>query len=165
MCGVAVGDVGGWVIRRLLAVLRRGAVLRPGIAEVTSAVMTGVGVGLAWGSPLIALVVWAGWLGVALGAVDVIHHRLPDALTLPAIPITMLVVGFTAWLRPESGSAVTALLVAAVLSGLFLLLAVVAAGLASRRMTMKTAIPFGPFLLAGCWLVLAFPELVTRLLR
>jgi len=208
MCGVAVGAVVGWVIRRLLAVLRRGVVLRPGIAEATTAVMTGVGVGLAWGSPLIALVVWAGWLGVALGAVDVIHHRLPDALTLPAIPITMLVVGFTEWLRPESGSTVTALVVAAVLSGLFLLLAVVAprgmghgdvklvpslalmtgyvsvavavlgvlvafvlgavlavAGLASRRMTMKTAIPFGPFLLAGCWLVLAFPELVTRLVR
>jgi len=103
---------------------------------------------------------------------------------------------------------VTALVVAAVLSLLFLLLAVVApsgmgqgdvklvpslalmtgfvsiaaavvsalaafvlgagwavVGLASRRMTMKTAIPLGPFLLAGCWLVLVFPELAAGLLR
>jgi leader peptidase (prepilin peptidase)/N-methyltransferase len=208
LCGVPIGAAIGWGIRRLLAVLRRGATLRPGGLEAICALVTGVGFGLAWGSPLIGLVVWAGWLGVALGAVDITHHRLPDALTLPAIPITMLVVGITEWRHPETGSAVTALVVAAVLSGLFLLLAAVApsgmghgdvklvpslalmtgyasigaavlgvlvafvlgavwavVGLASRRMTMKTAIPFGPFLLAGCWLVLLFPELVTKLLR
>ncbi|HYN71428.1 MAG TPA: A24 family peptidase [Nakamurella sp.] len=208
LCGVAVGAAVGWGIRRLLAVLRRGAVLRPGVAEATCALVTGVGVGLAWGGPLIGLVVWAGWLGVALGAVDIRHHRLPDALTLPAIPITMLVVAVTEWRRPEAGNGITALVVAAVLSGLFLLLATVApsgmgqgdvklvpslalmtgyvsvaaavlgvvvafvlgaawavVGLASRRMTMKTAIPFGPFLLAGCWLVLLFPEAVTGLVR
>jgi len=208
LCGVAVGAAVGWGIRWLLAVLRRGAVLRAGVAEAICALVTGVGVGLAWGSPLVALVLWAGWLGVALGAVDVMHHRLPDALTLPAIPITALLVGITQWLSPDTGSAMTALLVAAVLSGLFLLLAVLApsgmgqgdvklvpsltlmtgyvsvaaavlgvlvafvlgaawaaVGLASRRMTMKTAIPFGPFLLAGCWLMLVFPELATRLLR
>ena len=208
LCGVAVGAAVGWGIRWLLAVLRRGAVLRAGVAEAICALVTGVGVGLAWGSPLVALVLWAGWLGVALGAVDIRHHRLPDALTLPAIPITMLVVGFTEWVRPESGSVVTALVVATVLSLLFLLLAVVApsgmgqgdvklvpslalmtgfvsiaaavvsalaafvlgagwavVGLASRRMTMTTAILLGPFLLAGCWLVLVFPELAAGLLR
>lgn len=208
LCGVAVGAAVGWGIRRLLAVLRRGAVLRPGVAEATCALVTGVGVGLAWGGPLIGLVVWAGWLGVALGAVDIRHHRLPDALTLPAIPITMLVVAVTEWRRPEAGNGITALVAAAVLSGLFLLLATVApsgmgqgdvklvpslalmtgyvsvaaavlgvvvafvlgaawavVGLASRRMTMKTAIPFGPFLLAGCWLVLLVPEAVTGLVR
>jgi len=208
LCGVAVGAAVGWGIRRLLALLRRGAVLPPGVAETSCALVTGVGVFLAWGGPLIGLVVWAGWLGVALGAVDIVHHRLPDALTLPAIPITLLVVGVTAWVSPESGNVVVALVVAVVLSVLFLLLAAVAptgmghgdvklvpslalmtgfvsiaaavlsvllafvlgagwaaVGLASRRMTMKTAIPFGPFLLAGCWLVLVFPELATRLLR
>ncbi len=208
LCGMAVGAAVGWGIRRLLAVLRRGAVLPPGVAETTCALVTGVGVGLAWGGPLIGLVVWAGWLGVALGAVDIRHHRLPDSLTLPAIPITVLLVGFTEWLHPDSGNVVRALVTAAVLSGLFLLLAAVAptgmgqgdvklvpslalmtgfvsiaaavlsvlvafvlaagwavVGLASRRMTLKTAIPFGPFLLAGCWLVLVFPELVTTLVR
>jgi leader peptidase (prepilin peptidase)/N-methyltransferase len=44
----------------------------------------------------------------------------------------------------------------------FLLGALVSlAGLALRRMSMTSAIPFGPFLLAGCWLVLAVPGLVT----
>jgi leader peptidase (prepilin peptidase) / N-methyltransferase len=208
LCGAAVGAAVGWGIRLLLAMLRRGTVLRPGVAETTCALVTGIGVGLAWGGTLLGLVVWAGWLGVALGAVDIRQHRLPDALTLPAIPITMLIVGLTEWLHPETGSGITALVVAAVLSGLFLLLALLApsgmgrgdvklvpslavmtgylsiaaavlsvavafvlgagwavVGLTSRRMTMKTAIPFGPFLLAGCWLVLVFPELVTTLVR
>jgi len=208
LCGMAVGAAVGLAIRRLLATLRRGAVLPPGSAEVTCALVTGVGLGLAWASPLVALVVWSGWLGVALGAVDIMHHRLPDALTLPAIPITVAIVGVTLWLHPGSGSPLTAVLVTAVLFVLFLLLAAVApsgmgqgdvklvpsltlmtgyvsvaaavlgvlisfvlgavwaaVGLVSRRMTMKTAIPFGPFLLAGCWLVLVLPDLAPGLVR
>ena len=31
-----------------------------------------------------------GWLAVAAGAVDVLHRRLPDALTLPALPVALL---------------------------------------------------------------------------
>ena len=33
-----------------------------------------------------------------------------------------------------------------------------------RRLSLTSAIPFGPFLLAGCWLVLAFPDLVTAVI-
>ena len=40
----------------------------------------------------------------------------------------------------------------------FVLGALVAAlGMLSRRLSLTSAIPFGPFLLAGCWLVLASP--------
>ena len=60
----------------------------PGSSSSAAALVTGLGVGLSWPEPLVALVVWAGLLAVALGAVDLVHHRLPDALTLPAIPIT-----------------------------------------------------------------------------
>lgn len=208
LCGAAAGATVGWGIRVLLAGLRRGAALRPGVAEAACALVTGAGLGLAWGSPLVGMVVWAGWLGVTLGAVDVGHHRLPDAITLPAIPVTLAVVGVTEWLRPDAGSYVTALVVAAAMTGVFWLLAVVTprgmgqgdvklvpslalmtgyvsvaaavlgvvvafvlgagwalVGLASRRMTMKSAIPFGPFLLAGCWLVLVFPDLAAAPLR
>ena len=31
-----------------------------------------------------------GWLAVAAGAVDLLHQRLPDALTLPALPLALL---------------------------------------------------------------------------
>ena len=44
----------------------------------------------------------------------------------------------------------------------FVLGAVVALlGMLFRRLSLRSAIPFGPFLLAGCWLVLVFPGLVT----
>jgi leader peptidase (prepilin peptidase)/N-methyltransferase len=32
-------------------------------------------------------------------------------------------------------------------------------GVLSRRMTLKSALPFGPCLLLGCWLTLAIPSL------
>jgi leader peptidase (prepilin peptidase) / N-methyltransferase len=191
----------------LLATLSRGVVLRPGLPEVVTAVVTGVGVGLSWPGPWVPFVVWAGLLAVTLGAVDIGAHRLPDALTLPAIPITMLLVGVTEYTVPATGSVATAVGAAVIMTGMFwglsgiapramglgdvklvpslalmtgyasvasAVLAVVIAfvfgaliavvGLAVRRLSLTSAIPFGPCLLAGCWLVLASPGLVTVLI-
>ena len=61
---------------------------------------------------------WAGLLAVALGAVDLVHHRLPDALTLPAIPITAAVIAGVES-APGTGSPGTAVIVAIVGTGLF----------------------------------------------
>ena len=204
VAAVAVGAAAGWLIRLRLATLRRGVVLRAGIPEAASAALAGAGVALSWPAPGTAMVLWAGLLAVALGAVDIVHHRLPDALTVPAIPITLLLVAATESAAPDTGSVLRAVVVAAGLGGLFwalaalapramglgdaklmpslalltgfvsvaaavlavvvaFLLGAVAAllGLLLRRLTLTTAIPFGPFLLAGCWLVLAVPGLVT----
>lgn len=204
LIGLAAGAVAGWGIRLLLARLRRGVVIRVGILELAAALLTGVGVGLSWPSALVAVVVWAGLLAVALGAVDLVHHRLPDALTLPAIPISAILVGATELAAPATGSVIGALAVAAVIGGAFWALSallpramglgdvklvpsltmmtgyvsvasgvlavviafvlgalVAALGMGSRRLGLTSAIPFGPFLLAGCWLILVFPGLVT----
>lgn len=204
LIGLAAGAASGWVIRLLLARLRRGVIVRAGVLELSAAVVSAAGAGLSWPSPLVGLVLWASLLGVALGAVDLAHHRLPDAVTLPAIPITGLLVVGTHYLAPESGSITTAVVIAVVLGAAFWalsalqpramglgdvklvpslalmtgyisvaasVLAVVIAfvlgaaaallGLLFRRVSLSSAIPFGPFLLAGCWLVLLFPGLVT----
>jgi len=204
IAGVVGGVFAGWAIRLLLARLRRGVVLRPGVAEVGSAVVTGLGVALSWGGPLLAMVIWAGLLAVALGAVDLVHHRLPDALTLPAIPVTAVVVAATGYLNPDAGSLVRGAVVGLVLGGAFWALAALApramgrgdvklvpslglltgfvsveasalatviafvlgalvaiVGLLARKLTVTSAIPFGPCLLAGCWLVLAVPAVTT----
>jgi leader peptidase (prepilin peptidase)/N-methyltransferase len=204
LAGALVGALAGSGIRMVLAALRRGAKFHVGVLELAAAVVTGIGVAVAWPGPLVALVVWAGLLGVALGAVDLVHHRLPDALTLPAIPITVVVIAGVELARPGTGSPLTAIVVAVIGTGLFwalsalapkamglgdvklmpslalmtgylsvatALLAVVIAfvlgalvalvGLAVRRLSMTSALPFGPCLLAGCWLVLAYPGLVT----
>lgn len=200
----AVGVGAGWGIRVLLGRLRRGTVLRPGVPEVAAGAVTGVGVAVSWPGPLTLLVIWAGLLGVALGAVDLRHHRLPDALTLPAVPITVALVVLTALAFPGSGSLPTALVVTVAGTGLFWLLAALApramglgdvkllpslammtgyvsaasfllalliaftlgallslAGLATRRLSLSSAIPLGPCLLLGSWSVLSFPGLVT----
>src|SRR6478609_4275040 len=204
LVGALAGALAGWGIRLLLARLRRGARFRAGVLELSAAALTGIGVALSWPGPLVPLVIWAGLLGVALGAVDLACHRLPDALTLPAIPITAAVIAGVELVRPGTGSPVTGIVVAVLGTGLFwglsalapramglgdvkllpslalltgylsvatALLAVVIAfvlgalvalvGLALRRLSMTSAIPFGPCLLAGCWLVLAIPGLVT----
>ena len=207
LVGVLAGGAAGVGIRLLLARLRRGVVVRPGILEACSAAITGLGVGLTWPGPALPLTVWLGWLGVALGAVDLVHHRLPDALTLPAVPITATLLVAIELASPDAGNLLVAAATAGVLTLVFWLVAVAApraiglgdvklmaslglasgyvsvaasllavtlafvlgaaiaaAGLVSRRLTMTSAIPFGPCLLAGAWLVTALPEIVTAVL-
>ncbi len=200
--GAVLGAAVGGGARVLLARVPRGADLSvPGLVA-AAAVVTGIGAGLTWGDPRFWLAVWAGWLLVVLGAIDLARHRLPDALTLPALPMTLAVVLGTAAAHPGFGSAWRALVVSAVLGLLFWGLATLApaamgrgdaklvpslglltgfvsvpaallglvlafalgavvsvAGIAVRRLSLRSAIPFGPFLMGGTWLVLAFPGL------
>lgn len=203
--GTLGGALAGWGARQLLGRLRRGVSIRPPVLELCAAAVTGVGVALSWPTPLLGLVVWAGLLAVTLGAVDIAAHRLPDALTRPALPITAALVGVTWMLEPGSGHPVTALTAAVLVTGIFWAMAALApramgrgdvklvpslalmagylsaaavlwwlmiafvlgalvalVGLAARRLSMESAIPFGPWLLVGCWAVLAIPELTTR---
>jgi leader peptidase (prepilin peptidase) / N-methyltransferase len=113
--GVA-GLVAGVLARRLLGGLRRGARVRAPVCEV------GVGVGWVaagglWGagalqSAWLPALLGLGWLGVAAGLVDLRHHRLPDALTLPAAcaaPLAVLPLGGAALGRGLLGSVVAVL--------------------------------------------------------
>lgn len=85
----AAGGAGaGAAARLLLARLRRGARIRAGPCEAAGALLCAL-VGLRWSAgelpswwlpvPLVLIA-----LGVPLVAVDLLHRRLPDALTLPA---------------------------------------------------------------------------------
>lgn len=167
-----------------------------------SALISGSGVVLSGtGGPLL-VVLWVGLLAVPLTAVDVAHHRLPDAITLPAIPLTLTVCAADRWWGSGHGDVGRAAIAGVVVGGLFLLLATVApaamgrgdaklafsigialgylswpvvllglfvgflagslvglTGVVTRRLALRSAIPFGPALLLGCWLVLAVPQL------
>ncbi len=201
------GAVAGRAIRGLLGRLRRGVVVPPGVLEGSTALLSAAGAFLAWGRPELGLVLWAGLLAVALSAVDIARHRLPDALTLPAIAVSVVLVIVTWWIHPDSGSPVRALLAGAATGAVFALLALAApgamglgdvklvlslgvllgyvswaavvvgiavafvlgaavalGGLALGRLGARSAIPFGPFLLTGCWLVLAVPRLLDAVL-
>jgi leader peptidase (prepilin peptidase)/N-methyltransferase len=207
LIGAAVGIAMGWGLRLLLARVPRGAVLRGGTIEIATAVITGLGTGFSWPGPNLALVTWAGLLGVSLGAVDLVHHRLPDSLTLPAIPISAAVVIGTELVAPGTGILLVAAGCALAATGLFWAMAALApramglgdvklipslalltgylsvattvlavllafvlgavvalVGMLLRRLTLTSAIAFGPFLLAGCWLVLAIPGLASAII-
>lgn len=199
-----LGALAGVGIRLLLGRLRRGAVLRPGVAESSAALVTAVGTLLAAGDATFGLVLLTGLLLVTLGAVDIVHHRLPDAITVPAVPLAAAAVVLTALLAPGSGSLLSAAVAALLLWAVFGLIARISprsmgggdvklmptlgllmgylspgavlvglllafgtgsvaalAGVAAHRLGLRSAIPLGPSLLLGAWLVLVFPAAFT----
>lgn len=203
-----LGLVLGWSGRLLLARLSRGAVLPAGMLELMAAaacLVTGL---LVWPAALIIPAVWAAVLLVVLSAVDLKHHRLPDAITLPAVPLTLLILVSVKLWDPLSGSLLRALLAAAVLGGLFfgtaalapaamgrgdaklvlslglllgylswpaviiaMALAFVLGGLVGvigmifGGLKLRSALPFGPFLLVATWIMLLFAQLPQFLAR
>lgn len=194
-----LGAVAGALSRLLLARLRRGALLPVGPLEAVTAALAACACLLTVGQPALTLLLcWLSWWGTALAAVDLRHHRLPDALTVPGVGVGIALVLLARQLDAGSGNVLRALACAAVTGGLFAVLAVVApsamgwgdvklvvslalltgfvgvatlvlalaggfvlaavvalVGVAMRHWTMRSAIAFGPFLIAGSWLALA----------
>lgn len=94
--GAVAGASAGWAGRVLLGRMARGTRVRPPVCE--SAVgASWAGVGGAWAAGAlpgrwVPVLLGLAWFGVAAGLVDLRHHRLPDALTLPAVPAALLLV-------------------------------------------------------------------------
>ena len=107
---VVAGLCAGAGARLLLRRLRRGTRVPPPWCELGVASVWGASgaaaVPVRWLPVLLAL----GWLAVAAGAVDVLAGRLPDALTLPALPVALLL------LVPVGGDAVARGVVGAVVA-------------------------------------------------
>lgn len=158
----AAGVLAGAAARVLLARLRRGARVRAPVCELAVGVAWAAG-GAAWAvgavppdwlPALLALC----WVAVAAGAADLAHRRLPDAITLPALPAFLLLlvpVGPGAVLR----GAVGALLTAAVHAAWHLL--------APRSLgagDVKLAAPLGALLAAAAWPAPAVAAVVAALL-
>ena len=141
-----------------------------------------------------------GWLavaGIALAAIDLRTHRLPNRLIYPAYAAVLISFLLGAFAGTDPARVERSLLGAVILGGSYLVLAVIAPGqlglgdvklagllglalawvswqtllfggclafllsagvslllLATRRITLKSAIPFGPFMLAGAALAL-----------
>jgi leader peptidase (prepilin peptidase)/N-methyltransferase len=93
---VLLGAAAGCGARALVRRLRRGAPVRPPWCEMTLAAIWGAcGWWAATGrlsGEWLPLLLGLSWLGVAAGAVDLMRGRLPDALTLPALPSALLLV-------------------------------------------------------------------------
>lgn len=155
LLGVA-GALAGWVARGLLGRLRRGAVVRAGWCEAGVAVLWAATAATDPATPWLPVLLGLGWLTVALTATDLAHRRLPDALTLPALPVAL------ALLLP-TGTATRGLLGAAVLVAVHAavhLLAPQALGAGD----VKLAGPLGAVLGAVSWSALLVGPLLAALL-
>jgi leader peptidase (prepilin peptidase) / N-methyltransferase len=158
----ALGAPAGAAARRLLGRLRRGARIPPpwceiGVALAWAGTGAAVGLGAVPGRWLPALL-GVGWLAVAAGTVDLLHHRLPDALTLPALPLALLLlapVGPVAVLRGAAGAAVAL----AAYGALHL-----AAPAAMGGGDVKLAAPLGAVLGAASWPALLLAGTLAALL-
>jgi leader peptidase (prepilin peptidase) / N-methyltransferase len=108
-----LGMLAGSATRWLLGALRRGArVPSPWCELLLGGMWAALGYGWSAGwldGRLLPLLLVSTWLAVAAGAVDVLHRRLPDALTLPAlvlVPMAALPLGGPAVLRALAGALV-----------------------------------------------------------
>jgi leader peptidase (prepilin peptidase)/N-methyltransferase len=157
----AAGLAAGAAARLLLRRLRRGARIPPPWCEVGVAVAWGATGALAAAGPLVPWVpvlLALGWFAVAAGAVDVRHRRLPDALTLPALPLALLLLAplsATAVLRGVAGAAV-----AAAAYGAVHLVAPAALGGGD----VKLAVPLGALLAAVSWPALLLAGVLAAVL-
>jgi leader peptidase (prepilin peptidase) / N-methyltransferase len=169
-----------------------GRLARPLVLELVTAAVLGL---LAWrfaGEFELAAYAFLGVVGVALAAIDVAVHRLPDRLTGPAYVVTVVLFAVAAVAERDPGALLRALLAGVALAGGYLALAIVSpsqlgfgdvklagllgialgwlgwravltgallgftfvalaslALLAARKVTMRSAVSFGPFMLAG----------------
>jgi len=169
-----------------------GSIGRPAVLELLTAAVLALLLGRFARPPEVMAFAVLGALGVALGAIDVAVQRLPDQLTLPAIPLLIALLGAAAAIEHQGGALIRALLGAVALAGGFLLLALLRPGqlgggdiklaalaglalgwlgwpslivgttlgfvlaglvglamLTMRRVTLRSQICFGPFLLGG----------------
>jgi leader peptidase (prepilin peptidase) / N-methyltransferase len=153
---VVAGLCAGTGARLLLRRLRRGTRVPPpwcelGVASVWGA--SGAAVPVRWLPVLLAL----GWLAVAAGAVDVLAGRLPDALTLPALPVALLL------LVPVGGDAVARGVVGAVVAVAAHAAVHLVAPAAMGGGDVKLAAPLGAVSAAVSWEALALAGVLAAL--
>lgn len=158
----AAGGVAGAGARVLLGRLRRGTRVGPPGCELVVGAGWAVG-GAAWAAGalpaawlpvLLALV----WFGVAAGLVDLRHRRLPDALTLPALPCALVL------LTPLGGAAVGRGLVGAGAAVAVYAAVHLAAPGALGAGDVKLAAPLGAVLGAVSWPALVLAAVLASLL-
>jgi len=159
---VVVGVLAGAGARWLLGRLRRGAQVRPPGCEVGVAAVWGA-TGAAWTAGLVPpawlpVLLGLGWLAIAAAAVDLAHHRLPDVLTLPALPAALLLLvplGAGAVARGVAGAGIAVAAHAA--------LHLLAPG-AMGAGDVKLAAPLGAVLAAVSWPALVLAAVLAALI-
>ncbi len=101
---------------------------RPGVLELVTAGVLALLLGRFAGEPAAPAFAFLGAIGVALAAIDAAAQRLPDRLTLPAVPVMIALLGLAAVLGHQAWPLARALLGGLALAGGLLLLGVLRPG-------------------------------------
>jgi leader peptidase (prepilin peptidase)/N-methyltransferase len=101
---------------------------RPAILELATALVLALLLGRFAGQSVAIAFCFLGAVGVALAAIDVAVQRLPDRLTLPAIPVMIAMLAVAAALGGDPGQLLRAVLGGLTMTAAFLLLALVRPG-------------------------------------
>jgi len=154
-----------------------GSFGRPGVLELVTAAVLALLLGRFGDSPQAIPFIFLGTLGVVLAAIDISVQRLPDRLVLPAFPLLISLLALAALSEHDGAGLVRALLRPGQLGGgdiklagltglalgwlgwpavtitVFLSFSLCAVTslvlLAARRVSLSSAVSFGPFLLGG----------------
>jgi leader peptidase (prepilin peptidase) / N-methyltransferase len=99
---LAAGALAGAFGRLLLGRLRRGAMVRPGWCETANGLLWAVLAATAGSVPSwwLPVMMALSWFAVMLVTTDLLHSRLPDALTLPAYPVFAVLLTIAALTGP-----------------------------------------------------------------
>jgi leader peptidase (prepilin peptidase) / N-methyltransferase len=189
-CPCCAAPVSSWLAMRCGHCGR--SLVTAGMLELPTSIVLALVLGRFSAHPVTLVFAFIGALGVALAVIDIRVQRLPDRLTLPAFPVLIALLAGAAAIGNDAGAFVRALLGGLVLSGSYLLLALLRPGqlgggdiklaglaglalgwlgwatlfigavlgfvlfaavslvlLAARRITLRSEISFGPFLLSG----------------
>ncbi|MHB1434148.1 MAG: prepilin peptidase [Streptosporangiaceae bacterium] len=124
--------------QRCLAPLRRwpgiccrrcgGSLGKPAVLEITTALVLALVLGRFADQPNAAAFAFLGAVGVPLAVIDAAVRRLPDRLTLTAIPVLALLLTGAAVTSGQTGPLIRSLLCGLVLAAMFLLLALIRPG-------------------------------------
>jgi leader peptidase (prepilin peptidase)/N-methyltransferase len=122
-CGAALA---GW--RAVRCAQCRGRLAAPALPELATAAVLALLSGRFGGQPDLLAFGFLGVLGVALSAIDIGVHRLPDRLTLPAYPVLVVLLAVAAITGHQGSALARALLAGLALAAGYLLLAVARPG-------------------------------------
>lgn len=125
-CPHCAAPVNGWIISRCARC--SSALGHPVVLAVTTAAVLALLLGRFGGQPDVVAFGFLGVIGVALAAIDIAVQRLPDRLTLPAIPVLIAALAGAALIGNDIGAFARALLGGLALTGTYLLLALVRPG-------------------------------------
>jgi leader peptidase (prepilin peptidase)/N-methyltransferase len=125
-CARCGADLASWLSPRCGRC--RGWLGTPGTLELAAAAVLALVLGRFAGQPVAAAFGFLATLGIALGAIDIAAHRLPDRLTLPAYPVLIVLLGAAALVSHQGSHLGRALLGGAALGAAFLVLALLRPG-------------------------------------